>query len=156
MSSKAMERQSALVTGAAKRVGREIALGLAKRGFDIILHYNSSEEEALKVKKEIEQCGVICAPLTCDLAGVFDAADVIAQCLKLAPNLQLIVNNASIFEPRKLLETTLRDFDRNFGLHVRAPLFLMIEFAKACGEGHVINVVDTMVKRTTPTIWRIY
>jgi len=53
-------RTAALITGGAKRIGKEICIFLAKKGFDIALHYNSSEQEAKKVSREVKRCGVDC------------------------------------------------------------------------------------------------
>lgn len=140
-------RPAALVTGAAKRVGREMALALAKRGYDIGLHYNTSCREASLVQKEIEAEGARCVLLECDLASAPDVGIIVRQAKGSLPGLNLIVNNASIFEPRTLLDTSLQDFERNFGLHVRAPLFLLKEFAKLCGEGQAVNIVDAAVRK---------
>lgn len=144
--SNAKER-SAIITGAAKRVGRAFALALAERGYNIGLHFRFSSEEAAATQKEVEAIGVKCVPLKYDLCEPGAPFDLIARAHAALPGLSVLINNASIFEQMGLFETTVDDFDRNFGVHVRAPFFLTSEFARVCEGGNVINIVDMMVSK---------
>jgi NAD(P)-dependent dehydrogenase (short-subunit alcohol dehydrogenase family) len=143
-----MTKQSAIITGAAKRVGRALAIGLAERGFDVALHYQRSEQEAHQTKEQIEKLGRKCVLLKCDLTKPKELLDLIGQAHEKLENLELLVNNASIFEPVDFLKTDLDLFQRNFAIHVQAPFFLTAEFTKICKHGNVINIIDTMITKT--------
>jgi NAD(P)-dependent dehydrogenase (short-subunit alcohol dehydrogenase family) len=137
--------KSAIVTGAAKRVGREIALALAKRRYNIGLHFNSSQSDADATKADIEKLGVKCALLKCDLNDQQATAKLVGNAVTQLPGVSVLINNASMFEGKPLLSTTVDDLERNFAVHVRAPFILTQEFARQCREGNVINIVDMMV-----------
>src|SRR5437868_2263209 len=88
----------ALVTGAGRRLGRAIALGMAAAGWDIAVHYRHSEAEAEEVATAIRQLGRRAVPLHADLA-IEDAVRALpAQAAHLLGRLDCIVNNASLFE----------------------------------------------------------
>jgi len=140
--------RSAIVTGAAKRIGRALALGLAERGFDIGLHYSSSHQEALETQKEIEKLGRKCVLLKCDLTNRKELLGLMEQAGQKMQNIRLLVNNASMFEPASFLQTNLDLLERNFAIHVQAPFVLTSEFAKICKKGNIINIVDTMITKT--------
>ena len=98
----------ALVTGGAKRLGREISVYLANRGYDVAIHYNSSENEALDVAKEINSQGRLSECLKCDLL----IEDQVKALVPLASEalggpISMLVNNASIFENDKFIITTI-------------------------------------------------
>jgi pteridine reductase len=138
------------VTGGAKRVGREISLALAAKGYNIGLHYNSSVAEASAVQAEIKALGVDCVLLKCDLTQTSEVFELMQQATKSLKNIRVLINNASIFEKITFLETDVDAFERNFAVHVRAPFFLCSQFAKICGEGSIVNIVDMMVAKTNP------
>jgi pteridine reductase len=144
-----MTKRVALVTGAAKRVGKALALGLAERGFDIALHYNHSEEDALQNKMLIEKMGRKCLLLKGNWQNTTDMFAVIRQAKEQLGQIDLLVNNASIFNQVGFLETDVDLFNNNFAVHVRVPFFLISEFAKLCGNGNVINIIDTMIAKTS-------
>jgi len=137
--------KAALVTGGAIRVGRAISLALAKDGYDVALHYNSSHNDACAVKSEIENLGCKCVLFQRNLAADFSGlvADVHAE----FSELNLLVNNASIFEPHKFLETSESAFDDHMNINFKAPFFLTQEFAKICKNGNVINILDTFITK---------
>jgi NAD(P)-dependent dehydrogenase (short-subunit alcohol dehydrogenase family) len=139
--------QSAIVTGGAARVGRDIALALAGKGFNIGLHYNSSEPEAQVAKTLIEESGRKCVLLQADLCDPAALASVIDRGAQALPGVSVLINNASVFQQKHFLETDLAVFERNFAVHVRAPFFLTAQFAKVCGQGNVINILDMMVAK---------
>jgi NAD(P)-dependent dehydrogenase (short-subunit alcohol dehydrogenase family) len=140
-------QQGAIITGAAKRVGAAIALGLAKRGFDIALHYHGSEVEALETQGHINSLGRRCVLLKADFFKASDSLNLVAQAAQGLGQIDLLVNNASIFNAVGFLDTSEELFDRNIAVHLKAPFFITSEFAKICQRGNVINIIDTTIVR---------
>lgn len=136
------ESQAALVTGAAVRVGRAIALHLAAQGWDIALHFHHSEAKAEQTRREILALGRQCEVFACDLAdtGAFDG--LLAQVFKAFPGCSALVNNASVFDRMEFAETTESFFDAQFAVNFKAPVFLTQKFARARPACSVVNVVD--------------
>ena len=89
----------ALVTGAAKRIGREISIYLAGRGYDVAVHYHSSEKEALSVVEDIRSEGRVAEAIYADLLNEAEVSTLVPRAAEaLKGPLTLLVNNASIFE----------------------------------------------------------
>jgi len=139
--------KAALVTGGAKRLGRALALGLAREGFDLAVHYNSSEAEAKSVAAEIAALGRRCELVRCDLSDPSAGTSMIDKVFDLLPTCELLVNNASIFERRSFDETDERFLDRTLAVNFKAPFFLSQQFVRRCSRGHVINLLDTKVSQ---------
>lgn len=139
---------TALITGGAKRIGRAIALSLADKGYSIALHYRSSRKEAETVAKEIRQRGALCDLFPCDFNDANDVSFLIPSVFKKFPDLNLLINNASIFKRAHLLETDFDLFDSHVNVNFKAPFFLSRDFAKCCSKGHIINILDTKISST--------
>ena len=141
---------AALITGSSHRIGRQIALECARMGYDIALHCCRSFKLALETQKMIEEYGVQVRIFEADLMVQEELAFLIPKVVETFPQLDLLVNNASVFERKTLLQTSFLDFDQNFNLHLKAPFFLSLFFARACCEkksGHIINILDSKVAR---------
>lgn len=138
---------AALVTGGAVRIGRSLALALAKDGYDIALHYNSSEEEAEKTAADIEKTGRECKIFKCDLSGIKEIPELIKDVKKEFNKLNLLVNNASIFEECSFMQTDEDIFNRHININFRAPFFLSREFASVCKNGQIVNILDTNIAK---------
>lgn len=141
--------ETALVTGAAKRLGKDMALSLASRGYDIALHFNHSKEEAEQTCLQIEALGRVCKLFACDLSNRTDMSTLMHDVHASGMNVSLVINNASIFHNPGMLFTDDEMFDQNMNVHVRAPFILTREFARLFGRGQVINILDTFVQSTT-------
>ena len=137
--------EAALVTGGAVRLGREIALALARAGYDVILHYFSSETAAQKTAAEIEACGVQCWQFPLDLRRVEEIDEWLATVKTAVPHLSVLVNSASVYSQARIGETTPTIFDEQWQVNVRAPFFLTQAFAALVGQGHVVNVIDNKI-----------
>src|ERR1700679_867891 len=98
---------TALVTGAAKRIGREVALHLAKQGYQIALHYHRSKPEAMATARVIYKMGVCCELFCCDLSDEAETLKLVPQVFKAFPNFNLLINSASIFIPTQFGATDL-------------------------------------------------
>ncbi|HZO83167.1 MAG TPA: SDR family oxidoreductase [Candidatus Binataceae bacterium] len=135
----------ALVTGAARRVGRTIALRLAGRGAKLAVHYNRSRAEADQVVAEIERAGGHARAFGANLERVAEIDRMTAEVMAAFGRIDVLVNCASIFYRRPLEELTERDWDLNLDVNLKAPFFL----AKAAGlamrrqgAGKIVNIGD--------------
>jgi len=142
-----------LVTGAAQRLGRIIALDFAERGWRVGVHYCDSAAEASGLVAEIERKGGTASAFAADL-DTFDAPEtLIAACAaELGPPVCLI-NNAARFEEDTLETLDERTWQRQIDVNLRAPIFLAQAFAETLPdgtEGHVINLTDQKVFRLNP------
>jgi pteridine reductase len=135
----------ALVTGAAKRLGRAIALALAADGADVIVHYNRSEVEATALAADIRRLGRQAWPLAADLADVDQADQLIDRAASLAGRVGILVNNASIFPTGRITEAPVDDFLANLQVHAIAPLLLSRRFAAQAEDGHIVNMLDSRI-----------
>lgn len=145
----------ALVTGAAKRVGREVALTLARAGLDIAITYRTSGQEALDVIAQIQAMGRKCIGIDVDLADLA-SVDVIDDAIaRHYERLDVLVNNASVFDPSPLGEMTPEFFDHQMAVNARTPVFLMQKLSPRLRAnyhandpatmGRIINFVDIHV-----------
>ncbi len=137
----------ALVTGAAKRIGREIALCLAQKGYDIAIHYNHSSKEAQTLSQQIQSLGRNSRMYPADLTRDEEIVSLLPRLKADDLSLELLVNNASIFEPATIKETDLELFDRHWAANFKAPYFLSRDFARLYQKGQMINIVDTRVAK---------
>ncbi len=153
----------ALVTGAAKRLGRAMALYLAGRGHDVAIHYASSSHAAEDLAHEIEAMGRRAVCLRADLLDESALAPLVADCAQaLGGPLTVLVNNASIFEEDSIATATRESWDRHMMSNLRAPFVLTQGFAAQCpppvpdaagepvAQGLVVNMIDQKVRRLTP------
>ncbi|MFW0777232.1 MAG: SDR family oxidoreductase [Rickettsiales bacterium] len=138
-------KQAVLVTGAARRLGREIALHLAKLGYDIALHYNTSEGEAAHVAKRVEEMGVACELFQADLEQPDSYQPLIKNVHAHFPHLNALINNASVFDTGSFLDGDIALYEREFRTNLQAPIFLTQAFAQHVQKGAVINMLDTCV-----------
>jgi NAD(P)-dependent dehydrogenase (short-subunit alcohol dehydrogenase family) len=142
-----MIRKLALVTGGAQRLGKAFAFSLARMGYDILLHYHSSEEEAQHTKAEIESLDRTVHLLQADLANpeeinkLFSEIDFILQPSTF--NLRILVNSAAVMPVGRPRELSLENWDAALDLNLRAPFLLAQETAKRMTEGGlIVNVTD--------------
>lgn len=139
--------KTAIVTGAAKRIGESIALYLARADFHVIVHYHHSQKDAENLALLIRTEGGSASVYQCDLADEKAVTWMIPNLHKDYPNLSVLINNASIFEPSGFLTSTNESLNRHFDINFKTPYILTREFAKVCAKGQVINLLDTDVIR---------
>ena len=140
-------RGTALITGGAKRIGEALCLELAEQGYHIALHYHASQKEAHHLATRIRKKNVSCQIYASDLTKEKNFLQLIQKIHKASPDLNLLVNNASVFRQANFLEETLNNFDQHFSIHLKTPFFLSQQFAKICRRGHIINILDTSIVR---------
>ncbi|MGH9406831.1 MAG: SDR family NAD(P)-dependent oxidoreductase [Terriglobia bacterium] len=140
---RALQGQVALVTGSARRIGRAIALALARAGADVVVHYNRSRREALEVVQESERLGVRAIALRADVAKPRDIEAMFERLAKRFSRLDLLVNNAGVFFPARWDRLTERDWDRVLGANLTGPFFCAQAAARmmqAQERGQIINI----------------
>ena len=140
---------TALITGGAKRIGRNIALHLATQGYDLVLSYNKSKKEAQKLAEEInENFSVKCEIFACDLSDLDQTRGLAKFMKKNFSNWNLLINNASIFNKSKFLSDSDSELFDNLNIHLLSPLVLAKEFAKVAPEGsQIISMIDKNIAR---------
>ncbi|HKI45747.1 MAG TPA: SDR family NAD(P)-dependent oxidoreductase [Balneolales bacterium] len=140
-----MRNPTAIVTGGAKRLGRAMSLSLAERGFDIVIHYNRSKEEASRLSEEIRGMGRQCRLLQADFADLDSVEETAKKLFSDGEDCQVLINNASIFNPMLFDKTPLKDLTNNFSVHFFYPFFLTKFFAEKYAKGVVINILDSRI-----------
>ncbi|PIQ29116.1 hypothetical protein COW36_18010 [bacterium (Candidatus Blackallbacteria) CG17_big_fil_post_rev_8_21_14_2_50_48_46] len=142
-----MGHPAALVTGAARRLGKAIALHLASQGYDVILHCHHSRAEAEALLPVIESFARRGWVLQADLSDTQQALSMFAKAQAEFPDLNLLVNSASVYYPLDFLATRPEQFEQFYALHVKTPFFLTQAFAQTCGTGLVVNMTDAQAPR---------
>ncbi|WP_395540663.1 SDR family oxidoreductase [Neotabrizicola sp. sgz301269] len=153
---------SALVTGAARRLGRAMALYLAGRGHDVALHFATSQDEAEAVAAEIRALGRRAAVLKADLLDEAQVETLVPRAADALGPLTVLVNNASIFDYDRIDSATRKGWDRHMESNLRAPYVLTQGFARQCpaaepdatdeplAKGLIVNMIDQRVWKPTP------
>src|SRR6266849_9071877 len=147
LSSRAMELRGrwGLVTGAGKRIGRSIALALAGRGLNVIVHYNASADAAAATVREIEALGVRALALRADLARGNDVARLAREAEARSGGVDVLVNNASNYLRAPFDELTEAIWDASLDVNLKAPFFLAWHLGRAMrtrGRGRIVNLAD--------------
>jgi NAD(P)-dependent dehydrogenase (short-subunit alcohol dehydrogenase family) len=145
--------KTALITGAAKRLGRAIALDLARHGWSVAIHYNTSEKEARATEADARTSGVKVALLQADLSKESETAGLVARAAKELGPLGALVNSASIFENDDWYSADRKSWDLHMETNLRAPFVLSQEFARQVprdGHGAIVNLIDQRVLKPTP------
>jgi NAD(P)-dependent dehydrogenase (short-subunit alcohol dehydrogenase family) len=145
--------KNVLVTGAAKRLGRAIALDLAADGWNVAIHYNSSEEDADSAAQAVRAFGAEAAVLKCDLSKEAETAGLVDRAAKEIGPLTALINSASLFENDDWRTASRKTWDDHIETNLRAPLLLSQLFAKQLPDGphgNIINIIDQRVLKPTP------
>ncbi len=157
-----MKTGAALVTGGARRIGRELALALARRGLDVCIHFNASEEAAAETVSLAAGLGVKAVALQADLGEEEEVLPLVERAARrLGCPLTVLVNNAAVFERDRIKDASLADWHGHIRTNLQAPFFLIQSFANQAPDAGrdrqgelvasaaVINIVDQRVLRPT-------
>lgn len=139
-----LEGKTILITGAALRIGRSLALTVAHAGGNVALHYGKSRKDAESLQTEIEATGRNAFILQADLADPTQVSGLIDRALKHGP-LFALVNNASIFDPHGWADTSLEVWNHTVAVNLTAPFMLSQAFARSLepeGTGRIVNLLD--------------
>ncbi len=134
----------ALVTGASDRIGRSLAFTLAHLGYDILLHYNSSEDKAGDTRRRIKSLGQECLLCQADFKDEAETAQLITG-FGLEKPIEILVNNASDFRESDIHTEGAELLDHHFAINFKAPYILTKSFVKTYGKGLIVNILDTKV-----------
>ena len=145
--------RSVLVTGAAKRIGRTLALDLARDGWDVAVHCNASLRDAEEVAGMIRALGRRAAVVRGDLSDADVPDRLIAEASAALGGLNCLINNASLFEPDEVGTITQASWAEHLDTNLRAPVFLSQAFARQLPderEGNIISIIDQRVWKLNP------
>ncbi len=143
MASRELENQVALVTGAGRRIGRVIALTLARAGANVVVNYNQSRREAQGTVREIERLGVESMAVRADVAKPSEVKAMFRAVQKRFKRLDILVNNAGIFFPVRWEDLREKDWDRILGINLKGPFFCAQAAARIMrrhARGRIINI----------------
>ena len=148
-----MKSKNLLITGAATRVGKAIALHFAERGWNIALHYYRSSSKAKKLKKIIEQNWVKVVLIKADLKNPKQAEKIIPLTRKKLGTIDCLVNNAALFEKDDIANFTTKSWNDHLNINLLAPSILTKQFAKQAPKKtvcNIINIIDQRIFNLTP------
>lgn len=149
-----LQGKVAVVTGAAQRVGKAIALALAAEGAHIVLHYHRSEQAARQTQAEIAALGVEVTSVQADLSQPDSVAPVIDATRETFGRLDVLVNSAATFQKRDFLDVSLKDWDYLMAVNLRAPFLLSQQAARLMQTGDgglIVNISDLIGLRPRRT-----
>lgn len=137
-----LEGKSALVTGGARRIGRAIALALARAGADVGITYRKSHEEALQTAREIEVLGPRALAVACDVRSEDSVQAAIEEVAATFGRLDVLVNNAGVFASSPLDTISLEAWDEVFETNARGPFLMAREAAVhlRASQGRIVNI----------------
>ena len=147
------QQPTVLITGAATRIGAALALGMAKDGWAIALHYHGSAAAADQTAQTISDAGAKVALVKADLSDEAQAAGLIAQASNKLGPLTCLINNASVFEHDDFTTATSDSWHKHMSVNLHAPFLLTQAFANQLPDGEhgcIINLIDQRVWKLTP------
>ncbi len=145
MPSDVLRGQTALVTGAGKRIGRAIAEALAAEGVNIVAHYPADRGETEDLCKELTRLGVQSWAVRADFEKRDEYESLIARSLELSGSLDILVNNASIFHAGACDAVQFFDVVRHFQVNAWAPFQLSRDFYRLIRKGKIVNLLDSRI-----------
>jgi NAD(P)-dependent dehydrogenase (short-subunit alcohol dehydrogenase family) len=142
-----------LITGAAQRIGRALALDFAHRGWRVAIHCRASRQQALELAQHLGRVGAPTAVLTADLAVPSEVERLLPECVRLLGPPTCLINNAAMFAADAVGGLQSGLWDAQLAVNLKAPVFLAQAFAShlpAGAAGNIINIIDQGVLRPTP------
>jgi NAD(P)-dependent dehydrogenase (short-subunit alcohol dehydrogenase family) len=144
-------RKVALITGSARRIGSELSRHLAGKRWDLVLHYNSSFEQVQDLEEELK----LAFPegdyriMQADLNNSAETENLIPNVISAFGRLDLLINNASVFEPGGVEDTSTEQFDKHININLRAPFILTQNYITHSEEGVIVNITDTRITKNS-------
>lgn len=136
----------ALVTGSAKRVGRAIALALADRGVNLIVHYHSSARDARQTVTELKRRGVDAIAVKADQSNAAQVKAAVGQALRHFQRIDILINSAAIYQRTPFVKLTERHWDQHLDSNLKGPFLFALEVGKHLKKrraaGKIINIAD--------------
>ncbi len=142
---------TAIITGGGVRLGRAMAIHLAKKGFHIALHHNASSKNAQETIAEIRSLGVRCEPFACDFTDLTAAEKLMETITAGFSDIELLINSASNFIQEDIENTSTKSLEETFHINLLTPYILMREYKKQVNRGMIVNMLDERISRNIPT-----
>ena len=142
MTSETLLGKAALVTGGARRIGREIALQLAAAGAEVTITYRNSRTEAEETIKAIKDLGRLAIAVECDVRSEESVRDAVVAAVNFHGRLDVLVNNAAVFQSVPLDQLTLEQWDTVFATNTRGPFLLARQALSHLrkSQGRIVNI----------------
>ena len=139
-----LKGKKVVITGSAKRIGRELALASAKAGASVIIHHNQSQKEAEQTANDISKLGGKAEIIHADFSEPQKAREIFNEVFQENKNVFALVNNAAIFKPIKFANTSLDDWRNHMDINLTMPFLLCQSFASSIGKqkARIINILD--------------
>lgn len=131
------------ITGGARRIGRAIALDLAGRGYDLLIHYSHSEEEAKTLREEVTALGRECLLFQANFEE--DLTPLLDNVFTPEREITAVINNASLYQKDTLKDGVLEEWNRHLSINLTAPYLIMQRYAKTSSSGQIINILDAQI-----------
>jgi NAD(P)-dependent dehydrogenase (short-subunit alcohol dehydrogenase family) len=148
-----MTDRTVLITGAARRVGATIARVLAGDGWNVIVHYNRSQAEAVALVEDIRRSGGICDAVHADMGSRTDVESPMQRCVALHGSLSCLINNASVFYYDDIASVSWDSLHDHLASNLVAPVILCRDFVRqfeGAGDGCIINILDQKIANLNP------
>jgi len=146
-----LQDKTALVTGGGVRLGRAFALTLAKEGVHLIIHFNKSDDSAIRTVQEAKSYGVRAIALEADFDDMNAVEGLFPKALQNFEIVDILINNAGIYLSGSGLETNRETWERQFRINLETPFLLTQAFVKQLPEnrqGRVLNIADAQIIQT--------
>lgn len=140
-----LKGKTALVTGGARRIGAALCEALAAQGCRVVIHYNRSARPAEALAARLRRKGAQAWTVAGDLRASHSAGQVVCQAVAVAGKLDILVNNAAIFDKQRLLQVDEEAIRAEWEVNLLAPLLLMQAFARRVKRGRIINLLDCRI-----------
>jgi NAD(P)-dependent dehydrogenase (short-subunit alcohol dehydrogenase family) len=147
------DRRVVVVTGAARRLGRALALDFAARGWAVALHVRRDDDDARSAVREVEAAGGEACVFPADFTDQSAVETLLPTIDRLMGPATCLINNASVFDYDDIASLTSDIWNRHFAVNVKAPVFLAKAFAVQCPKssvGTIVNIIDQRVWKPTP------
>jgi 3-oxoacyl-[acyl-carrier protein] reductase len=151
-----LHEKVAIVTGASRGIGRQIAIQLAQNGAKVIVNYAANREKADEVVKTIEQAGGTAASIRADVSKVSEVEVLFVETLKLFGRVDILVNNAGILEYTAIQDVTEELFDRHFAINVKGTYFACQQAMKYMAAGGTIINLSTSISGAMLPTYSVY
>jgi len=140
-----LEGKTALITGAGKRIGHEVAVALSDEGVNIVVHYRSSADEAGELQGELRERGVKSWLANADFEKPEEYETLIERAWRIAGSLDILINSAAVFPPSTLDNVRFEDVIQSLQVNAWVPFVLSRDFARVAKRGKIINMLDSRV-----------
>lgn len=142
---KTLAGKTALITGAARRLGLHLALSLAKQGVNIVVHYHNSASQAEQLRAQIEAMGLRSWAIKADLRDPDQAESLFSNALGLAGQIDILINNASCWPKDTIWDLAQGQLAECMQVHVLGPIILSRQMARQARDGQILNILDTRI-----------